>query len=218
VEQNSGSATYRLPLSADKFPRLLFIVAIIFMVIHTGVAYYHYKIDELPWLLRQLFDLDEENNLPTWFSGFILLVNSMLLWVCALDRKTLHDRWYRQWYVLAIGFLILSIDEIAGVHETINSSIEIIWAIPGGILAVILAIGFIPFLKNLPRKTALYFGLAGLIFIGGAIGMEIVGDPMTADSFEYYMATLVEEGMEMLGVIFFIRTLMQYSRRRGDGN
>ncbi len=45
--------------------------------------------------------------------------------------------------------------------------------------------------------------------------MEFVGDPMSANSLEYYLTTLVEEGLEMLGVILFLHTLLRYMRGSG---
>lgn len=82
--------------------------------------YINYQVDELPWLLLQLFELDEESNLPTWLSSFLLLNNAIaLLLIC---NNVVNRNW--QWLVLAVGFLILSVDEVAGLHETFHSTIE----------------------------------------------------------------------------------------------
>ena len=75
----------------------------------------------------------------------------------------------------------MAVDEVAGVHESINSVIEITWAIPAGFAALLIGLAFLPFLLPLPRRTALLFMLAGFIFLGGAVGIEIIGNSVHGD-------------------------------------
>ena len=58
-----------------------------------------------------------------------------------------------RWYLLSVGSLLLSIDEIAGIHETLNSIDmmgDMSWTIPGAIVAGLAGLYFVPFLLNLP--------------------------------------------------------------------
>jgi len=167
----------------------------------------------LPW--RQLFDVDEENNLPTWFSGALLAVAAGCVWLCARQKREKQDRWVVHWYILAFGFLLLSLDEVAGLHESLNSMTDASWVIPGGIGALLVGLSFVPFLLNLPGRTRNFFIVAGGLYVGGAVGVEIVGAPMDGDSMIYNLTTLAEEGLEMYGVILFIGALLSYMRPAG---
>jgi len=181
------------------------------------VTVYHYRVEEVSWIpWRQLFDLDEENNLPTWFSGFLLTVTSAAVWICAYRKRLGMDPWWMQWYMLAAGFLLLSVDEIAGLHETVKTMIEMSWAIPAEILALLVGLTFVPFLLSLPTTTRNWFIVSGCIYVAGAVGMEIVGDPMDADTMIYNLTTVVEEGMEMAGIIVFLFALTTYMRPDDD--
>ena len=193
----------------------MLVAALILLACHGALTIYHYRIEELPWLLRQLFDVDEEDALPTWFSTILLLIVSAILWYCAQLERAGADRWAVYWYVLSVGFLLMSIDEVAGIHETINTVIESHWAVGGGILALMIGLCFVPFLLGLPRRTALLFVVAGVAYIAGAVGIEILGQPMDADTLEYNLLTLVEEGLEMFGVILFLYGLLDHVPRLG---
>ena len=212
-------AEFAIRLSPRFLVVLLAVVAAALVTTHAALTIYHYQVSELEWLpWRQLFDVDEENNLPTWFSEFLLLTTTCLLWLCTKRKKAQADPSIDHWYTLTLGFLVLSIDEVAGMHETINSMIDPTWAYGGGILAMGIGIGFIPFLRRLPRSTAGLFILAGAIYIGGAVGMEIIGEPLDSDTLTYNLLTAVEEGMEMFGVILFIHALLRHMKgvERGD--
>jgi hypothetical protein len=186
--------------------RILLPWALALLSAHMLIMMYHYWMDDVPWLVRQLIDLDEENNLPTWFSSFLMLNVAGLLF---LVRKS-TDAWRGHWTVLATGFFLMSVDEVAGVHETLNTATDTLWVWPALVLVVALGLWFLPFLRALPRATMVLFILAGLVFIGGSIGMEIVGDPMDADTLVYSMTVLVEESMEMMGVLIFAHALIRY--------
>ena len=172
-----------------------------FIAIHCALNYYHYEVAKVPWLIRQLFDLDEENNLPTWFSSFLLLNNALVLYLSAQTRAE-SGRYH--WILLAAGFLILSVDEVAGVHESVNTAIDINWAIPGGILVILIGLAFVPFLLSLPRRVAVLFASSGLLYVSGAIGVELLSEDMDEKSLAYGFATAVEEGLEMLGALMFL--------------
>ena len=191
----------QLNITVTSYIRTLVLVALILVCTHLALYCYHYLSEKLPWLLRQLFDLDEENNLPTWFSHFLLLNNAIVLSIIA-STFTQEKRHY--WWALAIGFLILSIDEVAGLHETFHSVIDFNWAIPAGILVAIIGIVFIPFLRSLERRVAILYIISGAIFISGALIIELLSEDMKTKSLEYALATALEEGMEMAGALIFL--------------
>jgi hypothetical protein len=193
--------TNKFNIATTPYIRTLAVIAILLLCTHLSLYCYHYLSEKLPWLLRQLFDVDEENNLPTWFSQFLLLNNAFALGViassCAQEKR-------HYWQALAIGFLILSIDEVAGLHETFHSAIDFNWAIPASILVAIIGIVFIPFLRSLERRVAILYLISGAIFISGALVIELLSEDMKTKSLEYALATALEEGMEMAGALLFL--------------
>ena len=212
-----NSAGYEVAFSTRRVVIGFVVAALFLLVTHSALTIYHYSVEEVSWLpWRQLFDVDEENNLPTWFSGFLLSVVAFFVWLCARRSRSAAEPWADHWYGLAVGFLLLSLDEVAGMHETVNSLIDMSWAIPGGIIAGVIGLAFVPFLRRLPGQTALLFLLAGGLYIGGAVGVEIIGEPMDSDTMLYNLTTVVEEGMEMAGVILFLHALLSYMNEDGS--
>jgi len=210
----SGSP-YILSVSARDYAATLAALAVVFICIHLGLYFYNYHVEELPWLLLQLFDLDEENNIPTWYSSFILL-NVAFFVLITSQQSGLKKRMH--WRIIAAGFLLLAIDEVAGMHETFNSSIEINWAIPGAILVLFLAAAYVPFLLSLRAKLALLFVLSGAIFVSGAIVTELLSEDMESDSWGYAMAVALEEGLEMFGALLFLYVNLRELGKNGmDG-
>ena len=87
------------------------------------------------------------------------------------------------------------------------------WAIPGGIVALLVGIAYLSFLAKLPRRTAVWFVIGGAVFVGGAVGVELFTERYLhndeLDSLGYYLWNGVEEGMEMAGVLIFLRAVLQ---------
>jgi hypothetical protein len=216
-----AAARYEVTVSPRALTQGLLILAVTLLVYHAALWTCHYRVHALPWLLLQLFDLDEENNLPTWYSEILLLTAWIFLWLCARKKRAHGDPWVYHWRGLTVGFLLMAVDEIASVHEAINSMIEMSWAIPAGIGVLVIGVAYVPFLLHLPRRTALSFMLAGAVYVAGAVGLEILGNAMAGkglrDTLAYRMSTMVEEGMEMLGLILFISALLHYMRDPDDG-
>lgn len=203
---------FSLRFLARDYLGILLVLSVVLVLIHLGLYFYHYQVEELPWLLRQLFDLDEENNIPTWYSSFLLANNAFFLLVFS-SQKELDRRIY--WKLLAIGFLLLSLDEVAGMHETVNTAIETNWAIFGIILIMIVGVFFVPFLLSLPRNLSSLFVISGVVYFSGALIMELIGEDMDADSLTYIITVAIEEGMEMIGAWIFLFALMK-EMKSGD--
>jgi len=182
---------------------------------HVTLTLFHYQISELPWLIRELFDVDEEESIPTWFSSVILLVAAASLFLLYTAKRKLRDPYQHAWLGLCFGFLFMSIDEIAGFHETVNSVIDFSWAVLGLAVAFAALFAYVKFLASLPAITAVKFIAAGTIFVGGAVGVELATEPYLyndeLDTLAYNLWTAVEEAMEMGGVIFFLAALNEYS-------
>jgi len=208
---------YPIPISARRFPRILAAGAAALVVVHLVEMIIHYRWHAVPDLLKNTFDLDQEQNIPNWYSTAILLLSSGLLLAIANAKKRIRDRYTIYWYVLCVGFALMSLDESAGIHETINTIIEISWAIPGAVLCGIIGLAFIPFLISLPARTRWWFVASGAVYVGGAVGMELATGELyltrhSPDTLGYTLLVAVEEGMEMFGVVLFIRTLLAYMR------
>lgn len=200
---------YQLTLLLRDYIVTLLVLAMVLLSIHVGLYLYNYQVEELPWLLLQLFDLDEENNIPTWFSSFLLLNNAFFLYLYS-GKEGLQKQFH--WSLLAAGFLLLAIDEVAGLHESFNSAIDISWAIPGAILVLFVGVMFVPFLLSLPRRLALLFILAGFLYVSGAIVVELLSEDMESETLTYSLVVAVEEGLEMIGALLFLFVLMREMR------
>jgi hypothetical protein len=196
----------KVQIPVGEYVRLLLVVIALLVVIHCGLNYYTYSVSEVPWLLYQLFELDEENNVPTWFSSFLLLNNAIVTLFLAqfrLDGLKVH------WHFLSAGFLVLAADEVAGLHETFHTAIDFSWVIPAAALVALVLLYFIPFLKRLEKRLMIGFMLAGMVYVGGALGIEMLAQDMDEDTMVYGFYTAVEEGMEMLGAWLFLTVSLQ---------
>ena len=74
---------------------------------------------------------------------------------------------------------------------------------------------YLPFLWHYRWRTAVLFFVAGLIYGGGAVGVEHFTDA-DVNSLHYNMWTALEEGMEMTGVIVFIYAMLDHMRGTPD--
>lgn len=171
-----------------------------FLLAHLVLNYIYYEVADLPWLVLQLFELDEENNLPTWFSSFLLLNNACVLLFAGLCATTHRPHWL----TLAAGFLLLAIDEVAGLHETFHTSIDNNWTLYAAPLVLVVGLFYLQFLLALPRKIAALFIISGLLYLGGALGIEWLAQDMDEDTLEYAYVVGIEEGMEMMGALLFL--------------
>lgn len=173
--------------------------------------------------LVSLFNIDGEQTVTAFFSWSLLLFAALLLGAIAYSKKVVRDRYTRQWIALAAIFFYLSVDEAIGIHERIGLIVTdklnpsglfyYAWTIPGGIFVLVCFLAFLRFINHLPTQVKYLFVLAGSIYIGGALIVEMYnGYYMSLYGAQplYYAFTTVEEGMEMLGIIIFIYGLMKY--------
>ena len=172
-----------------------------------------------------MFNFDREMNLPTWYSAWMLTFCALLLRVIAIGKKTQGDRYYRHWNLLSIIFFFLAIDEVLQIHEAfiipdlsrvLPWIFHSVWVIPYGIALVFFAKHYWKFTAHLPRQTRFHFLLAALLYIGGALGWELVQGYWTGlegkMNLAYALMATVEEIMEMMGVIVLIYGLLYYIR------
>ena len=165
-----------------------------------GLEYWHLSI----------FDLDEEASFGTWFSVIILLMAGRLLVAQAKILRAEADPWHLWWLILGIGFHVLSLDEVVGMHELLNTIMEDTpWTVVGIWIVGIVGLAYLPFLWQYRWRAAGLFLLGGAIYVGGAVGVEHFTDA-DVNSLHYNMWTTLEEGMEMAGVVVFIYALLDY--------
>jgi cytochrome bd-type quinol oxidase subunit 2 len=163
-----------------------------------------------------VFDLDEEAGFGTWFSSGILAGAAVLLLHQARVLRAQGGAWHRWWLVLGIGFCVLSIDEVVGMHEYVSTLLEDTpWTVIGFPVFVLVGLGYVPFLWHYRWRTAILFLVAGVVYGSGAVGVEHFTDS-EVNSLHYNMWTALEEGLEMTGAILFIYALLDHARGSAD--
>ena len=98
------------------------------------LGYIHYKVEEVPWLLMPLFHLDEEDNISARFSSFLLLNVSFFLFL----KFQIAQLFKNHWLLVSLGFLLLSLDEVAGLRETLNTPIDLNCVYPASVLLFVI--------------------------------------------------------------------------------
>lgn len=184
--------------------------------------------------LTKIFNLGEETTIPTWYATVTLLICAILLAIIAQTKKQLGDQYTMHWFVLALIFLLLSLDEAASLHDLMNAPAKNLvdsgglfyfaWVIPGLGFVLIVALAYSKFILALPTKIRWLFIAAGITFVTGSIGIEMVsgylldlqGWELMYDNsagwlgMSYAILVTLEEFLEMSGIVIFIYALLTY--------
>ncbi|WP_157505751.1 hypothetical protein [Geminicoccus roseus] len=170
---------------------------------------------------RWLLEVNSERSFYTWVSSSLIFLNAVLLFVIALRAP---GRFW-SWGLLSFGFVLLSMDEAMAFHERLGSLLgqyvetggifHFAWVIPGLLICIAAGLAFIPLLRSLPRPTMLLFVLSGAAYVGGALGMEMLGSRHAEQhgtyTMTYQMMANLEEGLEGLGMLLFLYALVRHA-------
>jgi len=170
------------------------------------------------------FGVNSERNLPTAYSVLALLFSSFLLGTIAHAKNLDSCRYKNHWKVLSFIFLYLSLDEAGQLHEKLVQPMRTMlnatgflyytWVVPVGVLVVIFLLSYTKFLFHLPVPTRKLFVAATVIYLGGALGVEMIGAYRSSTAGEnnilYQIIVTVEESLEMVGIVVFIHALTSY--------
>ena len=172
-------------------------------------------------------DLDRENTLPAWFSSLLLFACAVVLAVVWRIRRQSRGEFVWRWALLAAAFLYLSLDESAALHEILIEPLRrrmgwggilyFSWVVPGAVLVLAFGLSYLQFWWRLPRGIRGRVCIAAVLYIGGAMGMELVGGAL-ADAYglhamSYTIVMTIEESLEMVGLIVFLSALLELIRR-----
>lgn len=208
------------------------ILVLLIALLLIGHCFSVYFLVEDPSVLRkgglnqkiiQFFNFDTEANLPTFFSSLLLLFNGLLLAFIGFAEKQKNLK-YLPWIGLSIIFIFLSLDEIITIHEHLvsisrgffNASgyFHFAWVIPYGIIFLVLGVVYVKFLLRLPKQILILFIVAAVVFVSGAIGMELISGKQVSmhgkSNLNYHLMYTLEELLEMVGSTIFCFALMSY--------
>ena len=88
-------------------------------------------------------------------------------------------------------FACLSMDELLQMHE--QSSTLAVLLLP---LIVLFALATLPLLRALPRRIAFQLIGAGAVFVGGSLGMELIGTALVLAAIAEYREALDHERVD----------------------
>ncbi|MCS5619830.1 MAG: hypothetical protein NZ808_08210 [Myxococcota bacterium] len=202
----------RIPTTTLKRLLLGLVIVLSFMGFLVPLAHDRWPLETFDMPLG-LVSLSDEQNLPTWFSSHLILLSASILALISFSESGHGAEYRRHWRGLAFVFAYLSLDEAIELHEGLNLIADTSgflyfgWVVPFGILVLILAVTYIDFLRHLPEKTRNQFVIAGAIFVGGALGVEMIlgywTDLHGEENLTYGMIDWVEESLEMCGMSLF---------------
>jgi len=204
---------------------LQIIVALVLGGLSLTAAYFLFM-TEHRWVfgLVPQFYADDEGNIPNWYSAQLILLNSGLLAIIAFMKRGTEDRFFRFWALLSFIFMFLSIDELTSIHGMFEAPVKMVlptsgllysaWVIPYAAFAGIVGILSLLFLKNLPRRYAVHFMLAGALYVSSTIGMEMIEGPIHemygTENITIGILASIEETLEMLSMTFFCYSILSY--------
>ena len=164
-----------------------------------------------------IINIDKEANIPTWFSSVQLFVIGFLFFLLFHNRNIAPEMPEKLLGIISLGFIFLSLDEAAQIHEGISKAfkhiswmpylknIHNLWILPYISLIFIFLLGFHKdlwkFAQNY-RQSFLFMAIGFFIFILGGLFFEILSYQFligTARDLLYDCEVTMEEFLEMSG-------------------
>jgi hypothetical protein len=171
-----------------------------------------------------LWDLSAEGNLPTWYSSVKLAVLALLLLAFAWVSRSRSSR--ATWILGFVGaaFLVLSMDELIGIHERLAPEVEDLVGERGGsaldvtgpwmLVAAPLFLGGLALAAYLGRdllrdrrRISLLYLLGAVTFVLSFAGLELLRNFAGED-----YVPVIEETGEMLAVTVLIWATLELMR------
>jgi hypothetical protein len=158
--------------------------------------------------LISAFDMENEANLPNWFSTVLLFATSLAGWL--VYRLRSGAKWRFFWLIFAGIFLLLSLEEAASLREVLYHTFFIksfaTVYIPAGLALLVLFGGYFLIIErnNRPLQRWIIGGLLALVLggLGGVLYPDIV---------------VLKEWLELLGEILVLcACLGEINRLRGE--
>lgn len=174
-------------------------------------------------ILTHLLDLDEEANLPAWYSSSQILFLGLLIGLFAFAMRDRRPSPLLPAGALSLICFALSLDETAQIHEWIgNQSDKLladgsrkssvfshtgIWMFLLGPLFLVV-VSFLwrrlsPYLRDRERVVRLYW-LGFCVYVTSAIGIEILANFVIPNQADSVVQIVCEEFGEMLGITLLI--------------
>lgn len=166
------------------------------------------------------FDAGTERALVAWWTGALLVVASagaaLVGQSAAADR--MPGREVLSWRVLAVLFALLSLDEIASLHERgaeltaalldgDSSWRRMGWLLPAALVLIISIPLLVITFRSLPVRPRRWVVIGLLVSIAGAFGMELVNvvliGAMPGTQWRHVVNT-IEEMAEIAGILIVL--------------
>lgn len=216
----------KLSLKFSKIAKILLWVIVVAVSVHIvlQVIAYILKTDNRVFNdVVNRFGLDEELSFPTWVNSMLAFIVAGLAWLVG-KHQTIRVKQHA-WYLIAWGGLLVSVDEVAALHELILQGLHILanfgegsqsltanaWLLVLPVVLIVLFFASKTLYKGLPKSTFknMLFGVG--VYILGAVVVEYLSIPFDKSLLIYNIGMVViEEALEMIGVWLIIIAILKH--------
>lgn len=176
-------------------------------------------------------DLGQEQSVGTWVTSVLHLASGLLSGAAAVLAHRAGSRWARNWWLLAVAFAFMSMDEVAALHDrTLGPLRELLgtggvlyyaWVIPAFLVGAVFLAVQVGFLRHLGSPTGRDLVLAGVVFVTGAGGLEMAEGLLASQdqqgSAVFGVLILIEELMELGAIMWVVCILLRHLTQELDG-
>lgn len=176
--------------------------------------------------LSNRFDFNDENSVPQWFTQFVFLGIGVAGFTARFLTSKKQEK--RFWMVIGLLGVLLSVDDVATLHEFILQSIHNVFFIDSAptflrnawlLLLPFILIGFgwmcVSMFKLLPRRTTILCVMSGMVFIFGAVVVDSIVNKYPLRSFEGQgLLGGLEGGLQLLGSSLFLYALIAFIEQK----
>lgn len=213
--------------NAPIIARILLINVIVLAVLHfIAVAIELYAPNHSLTNYTYLFDLDREYNVPTFYSGILLLTIAIVAWNLRSEASRLFHKFF--WAGLAVFFTYWAIDEVLVLHERSARPVREILQIGYDSMFyhawVVIAMGLIGLLGifvlifhhlKMPPLTKKQSSIlvVVLIFMSGIVLLEILGTKIYGNPGLYRFVMIPLEELFEIGMgSYLLVKLLNYQK------
>lgn len=179
--------------------------------------------------LRQI-SLNAEQNLASWYTALLMSAGALLAWLAARRETGTAASASRFWRLACVLLLLAAADETVSFHEVLtlflpdvaalNPLFHFAWVVVALPLLLALGLWCLWLMRPLPRATRTGLLASAIVFLAGALGLEMIDGAILVtwgeDSLAYRIGYILEDTLEMAGAAIFIVVLLRHLRMQGS--